>query len=146
MGITLKDIANNPCAHLNAHLFPKTRKKREVGGRVITKHYPKKSDPLNHIEIVLLDWCQKRGLKLYEEYVFSTHRAYRLDYALPELKIGIEYDGGIYQAKSGHRSKTGVQRDIEKGNLAIQEGWRVLRFSALNYETILHELNKAYET
>lgn len=141
MKLTLSYIANSPCGHLNNHLFPKTRKKREIGGRVVTKHYPKKSDALNYIEIMLLDWCQKRGYKLYEEYVFSTVRAYRLDYAVADIKLGIEFDGGIYQAKSGHRSKTGVQRDIEKGNLAIQEGWRVLRFSALNYTNILQQLN-----
>lgn len=139
---TLSHIANSPCGHLNTHLFPKTRKKREIGGRVVTKHYPKKTDALNYIEIALLDWCQKRGHKLHEEYVFSTVRAYRFDYAIPDLKLAVEYDGGIYQAKSGHRSKTGVQRDIEKGNLAIQEGWRVLRFSAINYLTITEELNK----
>lgn len=146
MRFTLSHIANSKVAGINQHLFPKTRKKREIGGRVITKHYPKKSGPLNYIEIALLDWCQKRGLKLYEEYVFSLVRAYRLDYALAELKLGIEYEGSIHKTNGDHRSKKGVQRDIEKGNLATQEGWRVLRFSALNYETILHELNKAYET
>lgn len=142
MRLTLTHIAKSKVAHLNAHLFPKTRKKPEIGGRVVTKHYPKKSDALNYIEIVLLDWCRQRGYKLYEEYVFSTVRAYRFDFAIPDLKIACEYDGGIYQSKSGHRSKTGVQRDIEKGNLAISEGWRVLRFSALNYITITEELKK----
>lgn len=122
MTFTLSDIARSKVAGINQHLFPKTRKKREIGGRVVTKHYPKKSKPINYIEIVLLDWCQQRGLTLYEEYVFSTVRAYRFDWAIPDLKIAAEYDGGIYQSKSGHRSKSGVQRDIEKGNLAMQEG------------------------
>lgn len=142
MTFTLSDIARSKVAGINQHLFPKTRKKREIGGRVVTKHYPKKSEPLNYIEIVLLDWCQQRGYKLYEEYVFSTVRAYRLDYALPDLKLGIEYEGSIHKTNGDHRSAKGVQRDIEKGNLAIQEGWRVLRFSAINYLTISEQLNE----
>lgn len=142
MTFTLSDIARSKVAGINQHLLPKTRKKREIGGRVVTKHYPKKSEPLNHIEIALLDWCQQRGLTLYEEYVFSTVRAYRLDYALPDLKLGIEYEGSIHKTNGDHRSKKGVQRDIEKGNLAVQEGWRVLRFSAINYLMITEELNK----
>lgn len=140
MRFTLSHIANSKVAGINQHLFQKPRKKREIGGRVVTKHYPKKSDALNYIEITLLDWCLKRGYELYEEYVFSTVRAYRLDYALPDLKLGIEYEGSIHKTNGDHRSKKGVQRDIEKGNLAIQEGWRVLRFSAINYLTITEEL------
>lgn len=122
MRFTLSHIANSKVVGINQHLFQKARKKREIGGRVVAKHYPKKSKPINYIEIVLLDWCQQRGLTLYEEYVFSTVRSYRFDWAIPDLKIAAEYDGGIYQSKSGHRSKSGVQRDIEKGNLAMQEG------------------------
>jgi hypothetical protein len=41
----------------------------------------------------------------------------------------------------GHRGRL-FQRDIDKGNLAQLNGWRVLRFSALNYKTIIDQLNQ----
>jgi len=73
-------------------------------------------------------------LDVWPEFFFSTERLYRFDYAIPinpnsvQLKIAIEQEGGIHMAgKSGHSSGTGIQRDMDKNNLAIAQGWVIIR-------------------
>lgn len=74
------------------------------------------------------------GLDIWPEFYFSIKRAYRFDYAIPVnvdgsvLKIAIEQEGGIHmKGNSGHSSGTGIQRDMDKNNLAISEGWVIIR-------------------
>jgi len=64
------------------------------------------------------------------EYRFYPERRFRADFAWPEVKLLVEIEGGIYKARSGHRTSSGVLRDMEKGNLAALGGWVYLRFSA----------------
>lgn len=148
MTFTLADIARSKVAHINQHLLksvpaPKKAKgESKIGGRVVVKHFPKKSQAINFIELALIDWAQKNGQQLQEEYRFSEERRYRFDYALPGIMVAIEYDGGIHTTNGDHRSRKGVQRDIDKGNLAQMKGWRVLRFSALNYKSIIDQLKE----
>lgn len=69
------------------------------------------------------------GLDVWPEFHFSIERNYRLDYAIPEFKIAIEVDGGIWlKGNSGHSSGTGIKRDMEKGNLLQIQGWKLLRY------------------
>lgn len=63
------------------------------------------------------------------EYRFHDKRRYRFDFAFPEHKVAVEIEGGIYMRRGGHSTGGGITRDIEKGNLAVSEGWRVLRFT-----------------
>jgi very-short-patch-repair endonuclease len=64
---------------------------------------------------------------VYPEFFFSTERLYRFDYALPQYKLAIEVNGGLdRRGKSGHTSPEGIRRDIEKTNLALTLGWRVI--------------------
>jgi hypothetical protein len=68
------------------------------------------------------------GLDVWPEFYFSTERAYRFDYAIPEYKIAIEQEGGIHmKGNSGHSSGTGIQRDMDKNNLALSQGWVIIR-------------------
>lgn len=60
------------------------------------------------------------------EYCHIPKRKFRLDFAYPDIKMGLEIDGGIYNRKA-HGSITGILRDIEKSNLGLVEGWSVLR-------------------
>lgn len=87
-------------------------------------------------------WCQERNLTLKREYEFSEDRAFRSDFAIMEHRILCEYEGGIFMAKGGHNSASGIQRDIEKYALAEKLGWRVVRIHSLNYTTILKTLNE----
>lgn len=74
------------------------------------------------------------GLTVWPEFHFSIERRYRFDYAIPimansgELKIAIEVQGGIWaKGNSGHSSGTGIQRDMDKSNLAQSLGWFVIK-------------------
>lgn len=74
-----------------------------------------------------------------EELVFLKGRRFRFDFAIPDHKIGIEYEG-INSYKSRHTSITGYTKDTEKYNLAVCNGWKVLRYTALNYTDMRRDL------
>lgn len=88
-------------------------------------------------------WCNDHLVTLETEYKFDLHRNFRFDFAIPALKIAIEYEGIFKKDKSrtGHTSVAGVMRDIEKYNLAQSLGWRLIRVTAANYKTVLLQLN-----
>lgn len=67
------------------------------------------------------------GLDVWREFYFSTKRLYRFDYCIPELKLGIEVNGGVWsKGNSGHSSGKGIMRDYNKSNLAQSLGWNVI--------------------
>lgn len=71
---------------------------------------------------------QELGIEVWPEFFFSTERLFRIDYAIPEFMIAIEQEGGIWmKGNSGHSSGTGIARDMEKNNLLIEKGWRLIR-------------------
>lgn len=83
--------------------------------------------------------------------MFHPTRRWRFDFSWPEEKLALEVEGALWVPRSGHRTATGVMRDIEKGNAAILLGWRVLRATtemvkngeALKLvETMLRKLNE----
>ena len=70
------------------------------------------------------------GLTGYiREYQAIPGRKFRFDFAFiqPEHRLLIEINGGTY-SKGGHSTGTGINRDYEKNNLAVLNGWRVLSF------------------
>lgn len=71
---------------------------------------------------------QELGIEVWPEFYFSTERQFRIDYAIPEFMIAIEQEGGIWmKGNSGHSSGTGIARDMEKNNLLVEKGWRLIR-------------------
>lgn len=62
------------------------------------------------------------------ELIKTTGRRFRLDFAFPEIKLGIEIDGAIWVSKRGHSSGSGILRDIQKLNALTESGWWLLRF------------------
>lgn len=96
--------------------------------------------PKQYIELCL-KWNE---VKFETEYRFHKKRLFRFDYAIPYLKIAIEYEG-IYQnytGKSRHTSVTGYSKDCEKYNLAVIEGWKVLRYTAKNVQNLDFDIKK----
>lgn len=96
--------------------------------------------PKQYIELCLM------ALKInyVHEYKFSDKRKFRFDYAILDHKIAIEYEG-IYQnytGKSRHTSVTGYSNDCEKYNLAVVEGWKVLRYTAKNVQNLDSDIKK----
>ena len=71
---------------------------------------------------------QQFNVKVEREYKFHPKRKWRFDYAIPEYKIGIEIDGGIWIG-GRHTSGTGFMKDMEKLNHAAMSGWLILRFT-----------------
>lgn len=73
---------------------------------------------LSLLELKILPW---------REFYFTTERQFRLDYAFPEYKIGLEINGGVWsKGNSGHSSGTGIKRDYEKNNLLQSLGWKTI--------------------
>jgi hypothetical protein len=48
----------------------------------------------------------------------------------------------VFGGKSRHTTVSGYTTDTEKYNLATVEGWRILRYTALNYKDLTDDLNK----
>lgn len=65
------------------------------------------------------------------EYVFHPTRKWRFDFAIPELRIAIEVEGGTFSGKdTRHTTGMGHHEDCNKYNAAAMLGWRVLRYTA----------------
>jgi very-short-patch-repair endonuclease len=83
----------------------------------------------NSAEQTLALQCEADGLYGFEqEYRFDATRRYRLDLAIPALKLGIEIEGAVW-AQGAHSRPLGIIRDMAKGNLLVLSGWRVLRYT-----------------
>ena len=78
-----------------------------------------------------------------EEYRFCAGRRFRSDFAFPEKKLLVEYEG-INSAKSRHTTITGYTKDTEKYNLAAVLGYRVLRYTALNFRNVWKDLEAIF--
>lgn len=91
--------------------------------------------------IAIEHFIKSSGLEFEKEFKFSADRKFKFDYAIPLLKIGLEYEG-LMSAKSRHTTATGYSKDCEKYNLAQIEGWKVLRYTALNYTQLEKDLQK----
>lgn len=63
------------------------------------------------------------------EVLFATGRRFRFDRAWRAVKVAVELDGGVY-TNGRHVRGAGFERDLEKMNLAVLYGWRVLRYSS----------------
>jgi very-short-patch-repair endonuclease len=67
------------------------------------------------------------------EYRFSI-RKFRFDMAWPAHRLAVEIDGGIW-AGGRHTRGLGFEADCEKINLAIELGWKVLRYTPAMIES-----------
>lgn len=135
----IKDLKFRGYVEINGVLFPpsskeakliinkpkkrtKTLKTGDIDDTRNIKNKLKYNDPF--IQFV----NQELGIELWPEFYFCTERQFRIDYAIPQYKIAIEQEGGIYmKGNSGHSSGTGIARDMEKNNLLVSKGWKLLR-------------------
>lgn len=63
-----------------------------------------------------------------KEYKFHPTRKWRFDFAIPEYKIAIEIDGGVWNYGRHNRAQ-GYLADMKKFNAAASLGWIVLKFT-----------------
>ena len=80
-------------------------------------------------DIFLKDLARKSGVVMVAEHKFCDTRKWLFDYAVPELKIAIEYEGQGGQ----HNTFIGYSRDCEKYNTALLLGWKVFRLTAWHF-------------
>lgn len=64
--------------------------------------------------------------EVVREFRFHPTRRWRFDFALPEHRVAVEVEGGVWIG-GRHTSPKGFIGDIEKYNTATLMGWRVLR-------------------
>ena len=116
-------------------------KQPATGGSKVGKLFKTKSKEKNWMAETLLTWCNERAMILEEEYRFHEKRKWRFDWCLPDLKVAFEYEG-IFSEQSRHTNRKGYSKDAEKYNAAAALGWRVFRYTAMNYINLENDLKK----
>lgn len=66
------------------------------------------------------------NVEVVKEFAFHPNRRWRFDYAIPEHRIALEVEGGVY-TQGRHIRPKGFLGDMEKYNSAAVMGWKVLR-------------------
>ena len=74
----------------------------------------------------------------HKEYRYARKRKFRVDFAYPEIRMGIEIDGGIFNKKA-HGSITGILNDIDRNNTAAMEGWTMIRIPSSHIHEIKYK-------
>jgi hypothetical protein len=82
----------------------------------------------------------------YQERYAKSKRSkrYRLDFAHPDSRTGIEIQGGVYN-RGRHVTGSGYERDCRKYNLAYTSGWTIfLLTSQMAKDAYWHALIAAH--
>jgi very-short-patch-repair endonuclease len=87
------------------------------------------SKPKIDYTATFLDQYKQTNLPpLQQEVKFHETRKWKFDFAIVELKIAIEIEGGTWNYGRHTRPK-GYQNDCNKYNAAQALGWKVFRFT-----------------
>jgi len=99
---------------MNRQVIKKTKKSRQTAN---------KSQIMDVFTVI----CKTDlGVECVKEYKFHPERRWRFDYAIPEHKIALEVEGGVW-TQGRHTRPQGFLGDVEKYNTATLMGWRVFR-------------------
>jgi hypothetical protein len=102
----------------------------------------KKPKALVWMEWNLQYWANQYGLSMEKEHRFATDRKWRFDFAFPGIMVAVEFEGGIFMESSGHNTPKHYTKDTEKYSKAAILGWKVLRYTAMNYKNVLQDLKQ----
>jgi len=77
---------------------------------------------------------------------------WRFDYAIVSAKVAVEYEGvstlennpDAPNEKSAHLTFFGYTDDTNKYNTALLHGWKILRYTVLNYKNITQDLQRIF--
>lgn len=81
-----------------------------------------------------------------KEVKMIDKRRYRIDYAWPAIKLGIEIQGGVF-TRGAHGSIYGILAGYKKANDACEHGWSIMYYlpsEMLTTETI-NQIKRAYQ-
>jgi very-short-patch-repair endonuclease len=87
------------------------------------------------------------GVKYQRELMLIPNRKFRFDFVIPRANLVAEVEGGTWRG-GRHTSGAGFRKDCEKYNLALEHGWRVLRFTTdmvrkgLAIESVVRVINQ----
>lgn len=93
-------------------------------------------------------WAKRLNLPAFERnFRFHPDRKLEIDFAWPALKLGLEIQGGVWNAGK-HGRPLGIMADMAKHNILLDLGWTVYQFTpqecrigsaALHIERIINE-------
>lgn len=99
---------------MDKQIIRKTKKSRQTANKT----------PLRDVFTII---CKTDlGVECIKEFKFHPERRWRFDYAIPQYKIALEVEGGVW-TQGRHTRPQGFLGDIEKYNTATLMGWRVFR-------------------
>lgn len=92
-----------------------------------------KQPRVSPLEELLAVQLKAAGIEFEREVRFAPDRKFRFDFVVGDHYgtqgwIGVECDGGSW-VKGRHARGSGIEKDNEKMNLAVELGWRVLRYT-----------------
>lgn len=119
-----------------------TLKQARQLGLVTAQHHEKPKDTWRRLVLPMIEEALKNLLPDTEtlflpgvraEFLFYNGRRWRFDFAIPELRVAVEYEGvGHPGQKTRHTSIVGYSNDCEKYSTASGVlGWRLVRVTAL---------------
>lgn len=133
--MTIQELQASKVADINQDAIEKLKGKKQ-------KQQP--APPVLWIWGQLAAWSLKSGIVAVQEFPFHHERGWRFDFALPDKMIAVEYEG-IFSKKSGHTTRKGYMKDVEKYKEAAALGWTVLRFTAKDYRTVIEKIEQQLE-
>ena len=99
--------------------------------------------PLPNGLLFIVNTLLLKHIPFVREYQFAKPRKFRFDVALPERMIAIEFEGLVSTGKKGgHQTKKHYTKDCVKYNLAAENGWKVYRYTFMNYKDFTTDLIK----
>ena len=81
---------------------------------------------MSALEEAFATQLRESGLAFQREFKFHPHRRWRIDFAFPDERVGVEVEGGTWSG-GRHTRGSGFAADCEKYAEAMCLGWRVLR-------------------
>lgn len=73
-------------------------------------------------------WDEIGGEPFKTEHPFAKPRRWKFDFAWPDQKVAVEIEGGTF-VRGRHQRPKGFRADCEKYDMAVELGWRVLRYT-----------------
>ena len=89
---------------------------------------------LGNSELLCIQLAQAGIPGVVSEFRFHPKRRWRCDCAIPDRKLAVEIEGGIW-TNGRHTRGSGFVKDLEKYNELAVRGWRLLRVTPKQVKT-----------
>lgn len=105
------------------------------------KQKAKPRKPPSKTDLFTLHIGKLSGFAVVKEFKFHPARQWRLDYAIPDRKVAVEVEGGVW-TEGRHTRGSGFVKDMEKYNELACLGWLLIRctpsklFTSKNFENV----------